>query len=267
MLQWRSDEDLIVGDTRFALPRPPAVWPVKEAADQFILLKSRWMVECYEKLCRDIQATNVLELGIARGGSTALLALLSRPTKLVAVELSPTRVEILDSFIASRKLQDQIRLYFGIDQADRGRLASIVDAEFGSAPLDLVVDDASHRFHATCASFNLLFPRLRPYGAYVIEDWSWEHHLNANFDREQTYAHLTPDELPKTPPLSYLILELALTAAYDENIIAEISTLRRGWTVVRRGPAALDPKTFDIAATYGTLGERILNGEISRDAP
>ena len=38
-------------------------------------------------------------------------------------------------------------------------------------PLDLVIDDASHLYGPTMASFEVLFPRLRPGGLYVIEDW------------------------------------------------------------------------------------------------
>jgi len=44
--------------------------------------------------------------------------------------------------------------------------------------LDLVVDDASHTYEQTKASFEILFPLLRPGGIYVIEDWSWAHHPN-----------------------------------------------------------------------------------------
>ena len=42
--------------------------------------------------------------------------------------------------------------------------------------LDLVVDDASHTYEETRASFEFLFPLLSPGGIYVIEDWSWAHH-------------------------------------------------------------------------------------------
>jgi hypothetical protein len=47
--------------------------------------------------------------------------------------------------------------------------------QFDGGPLDLVVDDCSHLYEPTRASFNELFPRLRPGGAYVIEDWVWAH--------------------------------------------------------------------------------------------
>ena len=55
--------------------------------------------------------------------------------------------------------------------AHTARLAEIVDEAFGDEPLDLVVDDCSHRYKPSRASFNELFPRLRPGGVYVIEDW------------------------------------------------------------------------------------------------
>ena len=42
--------------------------------------------------------------------------------------------------------------------------------------LDLVIDDASHLLPETTASFNVLFPRLRAGGLFVIEDWSWQHY-------------------------------------------------------------------------------------------
>jgi hypothetical protein len=41
--------------------------------------------------------------------------------------------------------------------------------------LDLIVDDASHTYEQTKASFEILFPLLQPGGIYLIEDWSWTH--------------------------------------------------------------------------------------------
>ena len=44
--------------------------------------------------------------------------------------------------------------------------------EAGSAPLDLIVDDASHRGAETAKSFELLWPLVSAGGYYVIEDWN-----------------------------------------------------------------------------------------------
>ena len=143
---------------------------------------------------------NFVELGIASGGSAALTALVAPPRKLVAVDLKANRVEALDELIAERGLRERVLLHYGVDQADRERLASILDDEFGDEPLGLVIDDASHRLEETRASFETLFPRLRPGGLFVIEDWNAEHllgraiadaladpspELKAQFDRDE----------------------------------------------------------------------------------
>ena len=60
-------------------------------------------------------------------------------------------------------------------------------------------------------------------------------------------------------PLSRLVLELVLTAAYAPSIVAEVLSLRRGWVVVRRGDASLDPDDFDITRCYGALGRKLLH--------
>jgi hypothetical protein len=48
--------------------------------------------------------------------------------------------------------------------------ASCTD-EFGQDPLDLVIDDASHLYGPSLATFETLFPALREGGLYVLEDW------------------------------------------------------------------------------------------------
>jgi hypothetical protein len=65
-------------------------------------------------------------------------------------------------------------VHFSISQSDREILEQIVRDELADE-LDLVVDDASHTYEGTKASFKFLFPLLRPGGIYVIEDWSWAH--------------------------------------------------------------------------------------------
>ena len=144
-------------------------------------------------------------MGIFGGGSTALLAQLASPTKLVALDIREARVAVLDAFIRDHDLGDVVSVYFGVDQADTARLAEIVQHEFNGAPLDLVVDDTSHLIDETRTSFNLLFPQLQPGGSYVIEDWSWPHRSFVSPD--PAYTAVTP--------ISAFVLELALVAACD----------------------------------------------------
>ena len=51
-------------------------------------------------------------------------------------------------------------------------LLGIVEQEFGGA-LDMVMDDASHIYEPTLASFQILFTLLPEGGLYIIEDWAW----------------------------------------------------------------------------------------------
>jgi hypothetical protein len=57
-----------------------------------------------------------------------------------------------------------------VNQEDREAVREIAEHEF-DAPLDLVIDDASHLYEPTRTSFDALFPLLRPGGLYIVEDW------------------------------------------------------------------------------------------------
>ena len=65
-------------------------------------------------------------------------------------------------------------MHFSTSQSDGEVLEHIVRNELANE-LDLVVDDASHTYEQTKASFEILFPLLQPGGIYLIEDWSWAH--------------------------------------------------------------------------------------------
>ena len=140
--------------------------------DRFFIRKHRRLVEEYLDVLNAFPSANIVELGIAAGGSVALAALVARPRRLVAVELDSTRVDALDGLISRLELNETVRPYYGVDQADRSRLAQIIDQEFAGEPLDLVIDDASHLLAETRASFETLFPLLRPGGLFLLEDWN-----------------------------------------------------------------------------------------------
>ena len=158
-----------------------------------------------------------------------------------------------------------MRPFYGVDQADRSRLREILTSEFGDATIDLVIDDASHLFNESRVSFEVLFPRVRPGGAYVIEDWRAHHEyadalarVTRDTDASAGRQHPVLDDLARglqigrpgrEHPLSRLLVELVLARASSSGAVAEI-TVDGHWIVARRGAADLDPETFRLGDLY-----------------
>jgi predicted O-methyltransferase YrrM len=230
--------------------------------DGFTLMKSAAHLACYERVLDEFERPRMVELGLAYGGSLAWFALRARPTRLVGIEYEPDRLPHLDAFVQSRHLDTVVRPYYGVDQADGGRLREIVAAEFGGDPLDLVVDDASHRYGPTLASFETLFPLMRPGGLYVIEDWVGLHGQAALYQR--VLAEATPGKTEglarriaeriesgagADTPLSRLAIELMLVQATETPVVDEL-TINRHWIAVRRGPVPLPATGFRLTDHY-----------------
>jgi len=235
------------------------------SAKRFTIRKPGELIDAYGRLVEHEQPRRIIELGICTGGSTALLALLADPEKLVALELDDEPIATLSDFIEQRGLRDRIRPFYGVDQADRARLTEIFAAEFGDAPIDLVIDDASHLFNETRASFEIIFPRVRPGGSYIIEDWRAHHEYADAVARVAREATTTPpreypvlDDLARVlqigqpgrqHPLSRLLVELVLARGSSGQAVAEI-VVDGHWILARRGPADLDPTTFQLTDLY-----------------
>lgn len=223
----------------------------EESRSQFFTIeKEPSRIEEYLETVERFRGENFVELGIAFGGSAALTALVAPPRKLVAVDLKTERVGALDELIAERGLGERVRLHYGVDQADSEQLTSILDEELGDEPLGLVIDDASHRLEETRASFETLFPRLRPGGLFVIEDWNHEHLLGKAFtaalaDRPELQAQFDRVET-LDPPLTRLVIELVLAQAETDEFVLEVR-LDRNWACIYRGSGKLDPSGFRVA--------------------
>jgi predicted O-methyltransferase YrrM len=261
-LDWVDDRTIRVDGTTFTLSIDSRF---QSTSDHFLLVKDAEMVRRYEHLLATLRPRRIVELGICQGGSTALLALLTEPEHFVAVDLKSEPTLGLERFLDERGLRERVRTHYAVDQADTATLRSLVDDEFGEEPLDLVIDDASHLIAPTRVSFNLLFPRLRPGGVFVIEDWSGVHHWDASLARkaEQDAAvrqHLgaagARGESARTP-LSIMLFELILAAAYAPEIFSEVF-VTDNWAYVTRGPGALDGATFDLSAVYTDFARTLL---------
>jgi hypothetical protein len=133
-----TGESLVVDGVEFV-----SGYVAESAPDRFYILKPMHLIERYRELAEFAHGGRVLELGIAEGGSAALLALWADPVMLVTLDSEPTPLVALDDFARAHGFADRLRPFFGVDQGDRARVAEIVDTEFAGEPIDLVIDDAS----------------------------------------------------------------------------------------------------------------------------
>lgn len=259
-LVWKKDR-VLLDDLVFRLELekqrgqdlPP--WELGDAC--FQLYKYKWLLDDYARFLNtrpNFSPQNLFEIGIFDGGSTVLWFEHFQPKKLVAIDLCRPKTngtpspsigdsEYFKRYASSRGLERRIKTYWGIDQGDRAKLREMVAQEF-DGPLDLVLDDGSHLYGPTRASFETLFPLLRPGGLYVIEDWSWSHW--------QSWE--TKDFWPTEPALTKLITELvevtgsskrfmsftdSLSLATSRSAIADL-TVYQEFVVVERGDVSAE---------------------------
>lgn len=188
---------------------------------------------------------NIFEIGFFRGGSAAFFFELLQPKKLVTVELRNAVVPEFDMYHKASPLrQERLKTYFGINQADKPKLEKIYADEFGDDPIDLVIDDASHLYEPTKASFEVLFPRMRAGGIYVIEDWGWAHRPGrfqqegglwsdqsalSNFMFELTMMHATnPGWFERIVLFPFMAIVVAGERRPDPGFSVDASIVARG---------------------------------------
>lgn len=167
---WIDEQRLEIGGTKFIATS----LPLADVADEFVIVKPPELVRRYLELFDREHPRRIVELGIKDGGSTALIALAAEPEVFLAADLEPDVPPLLARLIASRDFGSALVTQFGLDQGDRAALTRFVDGHMPGGAIDLVIDDASHILGPTRTSFEVLFPRVRPGGLYVVEDWSAE---------------------------------------------------------------------------------------------
>jgi len=222
-----------------------ALDPEADGAAELVLWKTPALVAQYQAFWgreASFTADRVLELGLWKGGSMAFWAEALRPTRMVGVDLAPhSRSAAFDRYIAERK--DRLSVHWGVDQGNPGRLQALVAAAF-TGPLDVVIDDASHRYELTRRSFETLFPLLRPGGVYLIEDWAWYH---------WPAYQVPPSPFAGAIPLTRLACELveAVGSARSDGLVRCLG-VRQGFLAIERGPApATGPFSLDDVISRG----------------
>jgi len=259
-MNWIGDHEVHVGNARFVLSADSTAWDAIECSPgQFVLLKTKRMLDSLLRSAPE-RVDNVVDLGIFRGGSVAYYHELFSPKRLVGIDLISERVEPLDRFIEQYALSDVVRLYYCTSQDDRRRLVGIVRENFGDEQLDLVIDDCSHRYEPTKASLNVLLPRLRAGGVYVIEDWGWAHYPGR---RPENFEKRTEVFSNERIPLSKLILELVMVATSRPQVISEIHIIG-GAVFVTRGDEDISEEGFNISDCHASPGRHLLYEEPPR---
>ena len=245
MIKWIGKNKIEINGTSFKI----ATWGAPPSAELQIM-KEPYHIACYENLSAEVKTgANIVELGIRTGASTAFLAMLFKPKKLCAFEIADSASQAFNHFMSVNPQADCVRAHFNCDQGDADILEKTLNDDFGDEMLDVIIDDASHRFSPSLVSFNVLFPRLKPGGLFVIEDWSWEHFAESGAG---------PDYLAdKTTGFARLALMAILASAYRPDMIARVA-VQRGIVVIYRGSETLDPEGFDINDQLGERGHALL---------
>lgn len=220
----------------------------KSNAERLVILKGKGMIDRYVAYLSRSEPKRALEFGIYEGGSMALLSLLFGLEKFVGIDLRHS----IPGFDAWRDahptLATALRPHFGVSQDDRARVKQIIASEFGDAPLDFVVDDASHFYEQSRATFETAFPHLRPGGLYILEDWGWAH-WQGEWQDKKIWAD--------KKPLTLLLFELTTLVASRPDLVSSVQIVDRAFAIITKGertprePFRLDDHIQSQGRTFG----------------
>lgn len=261
-LQWLAPDEFEIHGHRFVIPKSVSSLvgvKIEEGPDRFYLGKTPPIIERYLTFLAAHKPKHILELGVYRGGGIPFIQLLAKPKRLLSLELSPNRLEPIDRFIADQGLQDSVRMEFGVDQGDTETVRRIVTEHFGEDRLlQVVFDDASHLLGPTRRSFETIFPRLRPGGVYIVEDYATTHlattqwldlAASGSFRANYLFEHCVKDMLEADrQPLQVLAVEAMLASIAAPRLVQKV-VADRHWLMIYRGQDDVeDVDAFDLRA-------------------
>lgn len=197
---------------------------IRPHREGFVFYKDKKLIDMYASFFQHMPATDfekVLEIGMWDGGSAVFWHQVLQPKTLIGVDLMANR----GASAFERYKKEHVSSFFDhweVDQTDETKLTRILDEHLGGEELDLVFDDASHRYQQSLASFNIVFPRLKKGGYYIIEDWAWGH-----------WVHEDSSAYPPFTEPTRLITEL-VEAAANVGLIESVYVCS-GFTAIKRG--------------------------------
>jgi SAM-dependent methyltransferase len=211
----------------------------------FIIMKTADLIAGYED-CLTGEYNEVLELGVMKGGSCALFEAMFTPRNHLAIDVygfpGDGLAELTD-YVAQKGRN--FRVDYQTSQSDIPRILQLWNEMTGvNAPtFDLVIDDASHSYGLSLASFNGLFPLLKPGGVYALEDWGWAHWAGP-------WQETSNSEF-NSPSLSNLVVHAALSVTGGNGMIKSIQVTPNTTFIVRGSNPS---KEFKVEESYLARG-------------
>jgi cephalosporin hydroxylase len=218
-----DDHHFQVGDTRFRQLRTGDTERMT-TREEVLILKNPKFLKRYDDYLSRLPNRNVVEVGIAEGGSLIYFALRYPHLRFVGIDLRASN-DAVQYHIDRLGLSDRIKLHYRVDQADGRRLREIVTQEYGGEPLGAVIDDASHFFEQSTKTFEALFGLVAPNGFYCLEDWNWAHEPGRTQD-----GRLWPDKVSMANLLFRIILlqPCGRDLVRDIHINTNVAFIERG---------------------------------------
>ena len=200
--------------------------PPESTESMIFVQKPPLMLKFIEEAISRTNPRRMVEIGVSQGGSAIYWENRFDLERLTLIDAAPAAPH-LEQYIKRHRI-DHVRPHFGVSQDNVSRLRAIIDSDFGVELIDVVIDDASHQYAETLASFECLFPRVKPGGIYIIEDWSWGHAASWN-----------PEWWADRPLMSPLITEIMLACAYGDAIIFHVDVFGP-YAIVERGTGKIN---------------------------
>jgi hypothetical protein len=243
-INWKNEREFNVEGVNFYCAFDD--FSLQTNAERFVLLKARSVLDQYQQVFANACPHRMLEFGIFQGGSPALFSLWFGLEKFVGIDICKP-VAAFDAFCARHQVGSRIATHYGVSQTDRGRVEQIIEQEFGASAPDVIIDDASHAYSASLATFETAFPRLQAGGTYVIEDWSWAHWPGSNL-----YAGKTA--------LSKLVMELIMVCASRPDLISEVRVFPY-FAFIRKATTAPVNSPLRLEGLYSSRGLELVGAQ------
>ena len=207
---------------------PAASSGLKSGPDGVVLLKPWEFVKQELGVLAAQGPKQMLEVGVYEGGGAVLWSRLLPLTRYVGLDHRDLATLHFPKAVEGVPRWASVQLVGGVSQDDPHgveRAMSLFDG-----PFDVVIDDASHQYGLSTATFELCFPRMAADGMYLIEDWNWAHSPGP-WDSPTHPWHAAPS-------LANLVVRLVLLAAEHRDVVSRVD-VRPNFAVVWRGPRAL----------------------------